>query len=563
MKNTALGSNLHAAVVSGSLDQVKALLAGDVDLNTRNQEGNTPLMEAVRHHQPEIGFVLMEAGANLNLKNAQGNTALHLAVSTYGRSTYEDRDNLKARQLWWFLQELYAHGALSLKNNANLSPLMMAIQDESLGEYLRNGFYGEEARSLPFQCDDPYKYLKALQVYHRGGQDPFSYLINAHNAYHRRARDPFSGLKPDSSVSNVLTTEKANLILRDRFFRALRIGNLEAIKGLAERYEFIRKLVKDKVKPVNYVLQVLRAGSSRLSIGRVKEVIAILVQLGADLNKPSKESGHKGDTPLWTCMWDAFHSRGSREYPAAELVVYLLQCGADPNRPSWALSKGWGDTREFFKLIKEPYRASKEQALATAEALLEHGVYCEAKVTLISVEPLFRARMGQDLSRLIESYKTPDPKNLIDQAVIPIMKRVTLIASAIAQGLEVTFSDGFCVSIPKVCDAVKCQKFSRYSTHHLAYLLSLSKNPKIKSMPPLTPEQKKQVFSLIIALSDADFQHTLNDVYARGGANDFREGKAALMIQKHVRGYLAKKSLCASGEGAKHELPPAKFEMTP
>jgi len=529
-------SMLHAAVASGDLEQVKTLLASSTEINALNEEGNTALMEAVRHHQPEIGFVLMEAGANLNLKNAEGNTALHLAV--YALGTFKDKYGLEAQQLCWFFQELCDRGARPLKNHAGLLPQMTTNQDASCTSYSLTSFCRVEAQSFLFQSDaDGGDYFKALC------------------SYHRRALDPFSDLSAESTGSEALTAKEVNL--ENRFFSALRIGNVEAIKGLAKSQESIRELIEETAV-VNFLIK----EGAILSIDRVKEVIATLVQLGADLNKAEDDNG---DTLLRVCMVDALHTQCSKKYPVDELVVYLLQCGVDPNRPSGMRSQGWGDTREFFRLIEETDRDCEEQALAAAKALLEHGASCGAEITRFNAEPHRRARMEQVLSRLIESYKTPDPNNLIDRALIPIMKpeNITVVAAAIAQNLNVVMEDGFRVSISKVCDAVRCQKFSRYATHHLAYLLSLSKSPKIEAMPELTSEQKKQVAPLVAALSEADCQHSLDDGYARGGANDFKEGQAALMIQKHVRGYLAKKSLCASGEGVKHELPPAKFEMTP
>jgi len=537
MKNTGLGPNLHTAAVSGSLDQVKALLSDNVDPNTLNQEGNTALMEAVRHYQAEVGFVLMESGANLNVKNAEGNTALHLAV--YELTTSERQNELKAQRLWWFLKELYGRGALPLKNHANSSPLMItAIQNDSFASNLLMGFCRDEARSLPFQCNAG-DYFKALCAHHNG--EP----------------DPFSDLSTESSVSKVLTTKEVNQILKIRFFSALRIGNVEAIKGLVKRYKPISELVKEKSAAVNFML---KQGAGILSIAQVKEVIATLVQLGADLNKAEVN----GDTPLRICMVDAFHVHGSKTYPADDLVAYLLQCGADPNAPFGPYSTGWGDTSKFFGLIKQPYEGTEEQALAVAKALLEHGAFCGFGVIRFNAKPWLRTRMEQALSCLIESYKTPDPKNLIDQALVPIMKpeNITLVAAAIAQDLMVAIEDEFRVSISKVCDAAKCQKPSLYSTHHLAYLLSLSKNLTIEAMPRLTSEQQMQIAPLIVALSDADCQNSLNNVFARGGADEFKEGKAALMIQKHVRGYLARKNLCGSRHNSKTKLPVPQFEVT-
>lgn len=526
MKATNELPHLHAAVSSGDLNQVKHLISAKVNLNEKNPAGRTPLMEAVRSCRPDIGFVLMEAGANLNPKDVNGCTALHLAV--HKLSTETDKDALNAKKFWWFLRELYGRGALPFKNKAGLTPLMIAVQNQRLGNYLRMDFYRDEARNLSFTCHEN-DYFRALESYHSGGEDAFT------------------GLNAQSEKSKALTPEQTSQILENRFYNALAIGNIEAINGLVSSHESIRVLIKST--PV--VNHLLKKGASILPVALVKKVITLFVELGFDLNMAEEN----GDTPLRICMVDAFGPLGSKKYPAAELVPFLLAHGADPNRPSGPYSKVWGDTREYFRLIKDHHRGTKKRALVVAKSLLQYGASCGSDVTGVKSDPWLLPQFDQKLLELITTYKTADANNLIDQALVPIvetLQNMRFVAAALAQDGSVP-SDGLTLSVLMIFEGLKCQKLSPYATHHLAYLRSLSSSPKVQAMPPLTSEQQKPITPLIIALSEADFKSSLDAVYAKGGADGFLEGESAVKIQKRVREFLSKKGFYAKGGASKEQ----------
>jgi ankyrin repeat protein len=68
------------SVQLGLIENVKAFLQLGVDVNDADREGNTPLMEAVRHRHPELAHFLVEQGADVNAASNNGVTPLMMAV---------------------------------------------------------------------------------------------------------------------------------------------------------------------------------------------------------------------------------------------------------------------------------------------------------------------------------------------------------------------------------------------------------------------------------------------------------------------------------------------------
>ncbi|MFQ5560985.1 MAG: ankyrin repeat domain-containing protein, partial [Nitrospinota bacterium] len=67
------------AAASGSRDKVIALLKQGADINTVDDLGNTPLMEAVLNGRTAVVNILLKAGADVKRKNRRGEDALLLA----------------------------------------------------------------------------------------------------------------------------------------------------------------------------------------------------------------------------------------------------------------------------------------------------------------------------------------------------------------------------------------------------------------------------------------------------------------------------------------------------
>ena len=72
---------LLRAARAGNADTVKVLLVSpNVDVNARDEHGNTPLIEAARFGHDEVVAALLTAKADVKAKNDEGKTALMLAA---------------------------------------------------------------------------------------------------------------------------------------------------------------------------------------------------------------------------------------------------------------------------------------------------------------------------------------------------------------------------------------------------------------------------------------------------------------------------------------------------
>ena len=75
-------NDIFNAAYFGDRDDIHTLLDDDVDVNTTDQDGNTPLHMAVLGGHTNCVGLLIEKEANVDAVNAAGNTLLHLAVTT-------------------------------------------------------------------------------------------------------------------------------------------------------------------------------------------------------------------------------------------------------------------------------------------------------------------------------------------------------------------------------------------------------------------------------------------------------------------------------------------------
>jgi excisionase family DNA binding protein len=96
--------SLQRAVDSGDVPGINALIAAGADVNTRTEDGWTPLMLATIKGHTEIVLALLKQGADVNARNKKGWTALMFAVSmgdldtmrallAGGRAEIDARDN--------------------------------------------------------------------------------------------------------------------------------------------------------------------------------------------------------------------------------------------------------------------------------------------------------------------------------------------------------------------------------------------------------------------------------------------------------------------------------------
>ena len=73
--------SLQRAVDQGDVSNVNALISGGADVNTRTEDGWTPLMLATIKGYAEVAHALLKQGADVNARNKKGWTALMFAVS--------------------------------------------------------------------------------------------------------------------------------------------------------------------------------------------------------------------------------------------------------------------------------------------------------------------------------------------------------------------------------------------------------------------------------------------------------------------------------------------------
>ena len=72
-------SAFRALCGKGSADEVAAMIKKDANVNAADEDGETPLMVAVKKGNAPVVDVLLASGAKVNAKNANGETALMMA----------------------------------------------------------------------------------------------------------------------------------------------------------------------------------------------------------------------------------------------------------------------------------------------------------------------------------------------------------------------------------------------------------------------------------------------------------------------------------------------------
>merc|ERR1712083_1029936 len=96
-----------------------------IDLDSRNQEGETPLIIAATQLQTDVVEELILNGVDVNLQNDKGYTALHRAVAACSIRTKQ-----KSIQI---VEQLLKEGATTTSFNSNgYTPLHTAVKIDSL-----------------------------------------------------------------------------------------------------------------------------------------------------------------------------------------------------------------------------------------------------------------------------------------------------------------------------------------------------------------------------------------------------------------------------------------------
>ena len=88
IKNIFNGT-IHKACENGNIKAVKRFLADGTDVNVKNDDGLTPLINAAGFGHKEIAELLIAEGADVNMKDDVGVSTLYWAVSLGEKGTAE------------------------------------------------------------------------------------------------------------------------------------------------------------------------------------------------------------------------------------------------------------------------------------------------------------------------------------------------------------------------------------------------------------------------------------------------------------------------------------------
>ncbi|XP_008148454.2 ankyrin repeat and protein kinase domain-containing protein 1 [Eptesicus fuscus] len=295
---------LHFLVAQGRVEQVRLLLAHEVDVDCQTACGYTPLLIAAQDRQPELCALLLDHGADANLADEDGWTPLHF--------TAQNGDDRTARLL-------LDHGArVDAQEHEGWTPFHLAAQNN----------FENVARLLVSRQADP-------NLREAEGKTPLHVA-----AYFGHV-----------TLVKLLTGQGAELDAQQRNLRtplhlAVERGKVRAIQHLLKSGAAPDALDRNGYSPLHtaaargrYLIckMLLRYGASLqlptqqgwtpLHLAAYKghlEIIHLLAESHADLGAP----GSMNWTPLHLA------ARHGEE----EVVAALLRCGADPNA---AEQSGW------------------------------------------------------------------------------------------------------------------------------------------------------------------------------------------------------------------------------
>jgi uncharacterized protein len=89
---------LHAACVTGAIEDVKFLISIGADINSKGDSGYTPLHYAAEQNHTDVAIFLLKAGATLNVRDNDGNTPLELAELSENVEVCEAMNSIDAEK---------------------------------------------------------------------------------------------------------------------------------------------------------------------------------------------------------------------------------------------------------------------------------------------------------------------------------------------------------------------------------------------------------------------------------------------------------------------------------
>jgi len=80
--DTTIKDNIFTAIQSIDYTSINVLLSAGADINSQNNQGNTPLMLAAKIGNMRILDIILSHNPEINLQNKKGSTALIIAAKT-------------------------------------------------------------------------------------------------------------------------------------------------------------------------------------------------------------------------------------------------------------------------------------------------------------------------------------------------------------------------------------------------------------------------------------------------------------------------------------------------
>ncbi len=312
------GGPLLRALDDGDYDLFKQLVREGADPNEHDEDGNTPLHEAIKKR--ESITPLLELGANVNAKTKWGKTPLHIAAN----SVYFSESRIP---------DLINYGAdLNAQDNEGNTPLHIAANSCAI----------EGVKILLRHNPD----LRIMNVYKRSAA---AALLHKYESVSRSKYDNCSDVQHISKLI-VEHADKA-LIWHTPLFSAILENDTPRIKQLIDAgHDVQQRYAGDQQSPLHLattrnnltvVKWLIEKGAkvdaqnviqeTPLHFAAIKgysEIATVLLQHGADPNTPARSFGA---TPLHIAV----------RYDHIEVARLLLDHGASVNRPVGRTEATW------------------------------------------------------------------------------------------------------------------------------------------------------------------------------------------------------------------------------
>jgi len=299
----ALNSELHAAVSTGNMMEVRRLLKKKVNVNNQNMDGQTPTMWAALAGSEESLSALISAKGDIRIRDSHGRTALFFAAC----KGFEKGVEL-------LLKAKHSEDALPYPNLNGVTPLLAAVENghnSAVSLLLEKHLEVMNSDIPPDVNRNKWKHARSVDRRNIYGETP---LILA-------------ATQGDPKLIELLLKAKSDVNARDKWgytslTEAVELGNLECVMKLisstadvncvttsnprtairiaveASDLGILSVLLRSKADPNKYALSYscspLHTACESPNQFTTK-VVTILVQNNADVNARNHESGQ---TPL-------------------------------------------------------------------------------------------------------------------------------------------------------------------------------------------------------------------------------------------------------------------------